>query len=62
MDDAIEEMALEDAIEQQFDAMMNQVDPMQAPKEHDPFQAMQDMYDQQMQLLLNPFQMPGPIM
>ncbi len=38
MEDAIEEMALEDAVEQQFDAMMDRMDPMPNPEEPDPFQ------------------------
>ena len=61
MDGPVEEMPLEDTVEQQFDVMMNQMDPMSAPEERDPFQAMQDVYDQQMQLLMDPFMMMGPM-
>jgi hypothetical protein len=56
---------LEGAVERQFDQMMNEMEePVPAPEEMypDPFVVAQAMFDEQMQLLMNPFMMPGPMM
>ena len=61
---ALEPMAeildpMQDAYEQQFEQGLEAI-VQEAMPEQDPFEMQQQMYDEQMRMLMNPFMMPGP--
>jgi len=58
-----DEMSAHDPFASPLEQMVDQAMPEPDPWDmQDPYQQMQMLHDQQMQQLLNPFQMPGPMM